>query len=167
MTHTFELETGQRVHLEERGTQTFVTATSSSLGQQQQASSSFQTGKWTSPPEISQTPNGAEIKITTTEGDRYVQIQGNSISVRGGSSSSSSFQQTSSTSSSSSFSMPPMKPMRMGNMEMNANPMEMRMGNMEMKMGSTTQDKRRFCSQCGASIEASDRFCSSCGHRLS
>jgi hypothetical protein len=175
MAYEFELETGQRVYLEERGTQTVISVTSSGLGQQQQSSSSIQTGQWTSPPEILQTPTGAVIKIITAQGEHQIQIQGNSIGVNSRSSSvggdrpqqGQQFKSTS-TSTSSSFSMSPMESMKMGDMEMNMNPMQMRMGNMEMRMDSKTQSQadRRFCSQCGASIDKGDRFCSSCGHRL-
>jgi hypothetical protein len=52
--------------------------------------------------------------------------------------------------------MQPLQPMRMGNMEMSANPMEMRMGNMEMRMGNQAEPqapKRRFCTQCGAAVD--------------
>ncbi|MBF2019358.1 MAG: zinc-ribbon domain-containing protein [Hydrococcus sp. C42_A2020_068] len=185
MAYVFELGTGQRVYLEDRGMQTVVTVSSGGPGQQQQSSSSIQTGKWTSPPELLQTPNGAVIKITTARGEHHIQIQGNSIGVTsrssGGGDRWMQGQQVSSTSVSSSFSMPsmqpmkpmepmnPMEPMKMGDMEMSANPMQMRMGNMEMRMGSATQTQvnRRFCSQCGAPVEPSDRFCSSCGHQLS
>ncbi len=88
--------------------------------------------------------------------------------------------------------MQPMQPMQMGNMTMNANPMEMRMGNMEMRMGTppsrTSPDHAsaasaaastasanssassgsasKFCSQCGSPVQPSDRFCANCGHPL-
>ena len=178
MAYVCELGTGQKVYLDNQGTQTIVTTFSSSLGQQQQASNGFQTGSWISPPEMFRTPNGVIIRINTAQGEHYIQVQGGSMSVIGGSPSLGSFQQmqvqeVASTPPSSMPSMEPMKPMepmqpmKMGNMQMSSNPMEMRMGNMEMKMGSPTGGTRRFCSQCGAPINPSDRFCSSCGHSLS
>jgi len=71
----------------------------------------------------------------------------------------------------------------MGNMNMNANPMQMQMGNMAMSMGrsdgatnpvatpinnaSATTKTAKFCSQCGAGLAEGARFCSSCGHQIS
>jgi hypothetical protein len=63
--------------------------------------------------------------------------------------------------------MQPMTPMKMGNMQMSANPMTMQMGDMRLSMGNATPpDTRKFCTQCGAAINAGDRFCGSCGHQL-
>lgn len=173
MAYTCELDSGQRINLDNQGNQTVVTVSNGSLGQQQQSSSSFTTGKWTSPPEIFRRDRGVVIKITTAEGEHQVRVQGNSISVESSHVSLGNSQrmhlQQSGTSTSSGVSMKPMepiKPMKMGDMSMNMNPMEMRMGNMSMQMGDKTQSTRRFCSQCGASVEPSDRFCSSCGHQL-
>jgi NADH pyrophosphatase NudC (nudix superfamily) len=116
-------------------------------------------------------PNGIAIKISTAQGESWIQIQGNSISVMSGNPSVGSSQQiqVQQTSHAPGFSMQPMQPMqpmKMGDMTMNLNPMEMKMGNMEMRMSSTPSGKRRFCSQCGASVKESDRFCSSCGNAL-
>jgi NADH pyrophosphatase NudC (nudix superfamily) len=185
MAYVCDLGTGQRVYLDNQGMQTVVTTVSTSPGQQQQSSNSFSTGNWTAPPELFQTANGVIVKINTAGGDRLIQIQGNSISVTSSVSSLSNSQQLQmqQVASTPASSMPPMQPMapmkplepikpmepmKMGDMQMNLNPMEMRMGNMEMRMGSTTPNSgtRRFCSQCGAPVEESDRFCSSCGHKL-
>ncbi|HBB32671.1 MAG TPA: zinc ribbon domain-containing protein [Cyanobacteria bacterium UBA8803] len=192
MAYVCELGTGQRVYLDNQGNQTVVTTISSSLGQQQQASSSFPTGNWTAPPEVFQTPSGAVLKITTAQGGYYIQVQGGSMSAVSGMPSFGSSQQmqVQQVASPPASSMPPMQPiqpmqpmqpmepmkpmepLKMGDMQMNMNPMEMRMGNMEMRMGSSVssstsaQSTKRFCPKCGVSINLGDRFCSSCGHRL-
>lgn len=184
MAYECELDNGQRIHLGNPGTQTTVTVSSSSPGQQQQSSCGFQTGSWTAAPEVTRTATGAVIKITTAEGERFIQVQGYSVNMMGGFHSGSGFQQMQTASSVSSASMPPakpmesmkpmkpmkpMEPMKMGDMQMGMNPMELRMGDMEMRMGSNAPQSaatRRFCSQCGTAVKEDDRFCSSCGHQL-
>lgn len=184
MAYVYELGNGRRVYLDNQGTQTVVTIASANPGQQQQSSSGFQTGVWSAPPEATKSGDGAVIKLTTSQGQHFIQIQGSSVSMTGETSGTGSFQQMQ-VSSSAASSMPsmqpmtpmqpmepmkPMQPMKMGDMQMNMNPMEMRMGNMEMRMGeatsTTTASTRRFCSQCGTPVKEGDRFCSSCGHRL-
>jgi NADH pyrophosphatase NudC (nudix superfamily) len=188
MAYLCELGTGQSIYLDNQGNQTIITTISHSAGQQQQASNGVQTGEWTSPPEVFRTPNGVVIKINTTSGEYFLQVQGNSMGVMSQIPSLGGFQQIQlqqiqNTPIPSMSPMPPMPPMRpiqpiqpiqsmppmkMGNMEMN--PMQMRMGNMEMSMGSHTanapETTRQFCSQCGAKLNPNDRFCSSCGHKL-
>jgi hypothetical protein len=100
MIFTFDLEIGRRVHLENRGTQTLVTICSNGVRQQQQSSSSFQSGQWISSPEITNTSDGIEIKIITSKSQHCIQIQGNSIGLKSRASASSHSQQTL-----SSFSM--------------------------------------------------------------
>jgi zinc-ribbon domain len=179
MAYACELGTGQRIYVDHQGTQTMVTVMGGGPGQQQQSSTSFHTGSWTTPPEIFQTAGGAVLKITTAQGEHFIYIQGGSMQMMGGVPSLSGSQQMQvqqvASIPTSSFPpmepMKPMKPMSMGGMQMN--PMEMRMGDMEMRMGSptasskpNTPNPRRFCSQCGTAVEPEDRFCSSCGHRL-
>jgi len=190
MGYVCDLSPNQRVYLENQGVQTSVTVVSSSPGQQQQASNQFQTGAWIAPPELYQTPAGYVIRLLTSGGDRFIQVQGRSMSVMGafsglGSAPAMQMQQATAPVSAemtpmqpmpSMQPMQPMQPMTLGDMQMNTNPMQMRMGNMEMQMGnrptvspaasSTDTPMRRFCSQCGAAVSPSDRFCSSCGHQL-
>jgi len=184
MSYFCKLRMGQRVYVDNQGTQTIVTTASSSPGQQQQSSMGFQTGHWTAPPEVLQTPSGSVLKITTAQGHTFIQVQGNHVGLTG-EVPSRGFQamQMHQTSNSPVSSMPPMEPMKpmkpmkpmqpmsMGNMQMTMNPMQMRMGDMEMQMGSpassgTTSSTQKFCSQCGSSVKPSDRFCSNCGHTL-
>lgn len=183
MAYVGELDTGQKIYLENQGTQTLITSILSSSKQKQQSSSSISTGSWTAEPKMYKTANGVVVEIAAEGGKYFLQIQGSSMSVLNETLSPSKerqmpMRQVESTPSSSMPSMKsiePMQPMKMGDMEMKMNPMEMRMGNMQMQMGSSmssstseasSQSKRRFCSQCGESVKPSDRFCSSCGHQL-
>jgi hypothetical protein len=164
MIYNWELATGQQISVDNQGAQTVVTILSSSAGQQQRSSNSFNTGIWIVPPEISITPTGATLKITTPSGESIMQVQGNSIRLQ---TSHDGEQQSTSSSSTSSFAsgMAPMQPLQMGNMQMNMQPMTMKMGNMELNM-PTTASQPRFCSQCGTPVKSVDKFCASCGHKL-
>lgn len=161
---------GQQVYVENQGTQTAITLTSNSSGQQQSQSTSFQTGTWVKPPALFRNAAGFVLQIEVTEGVRFVRLQGNGIS---------SLSETPSldneevvplaeTAENTGASMQPlqplepikpMQPMRMGNMEM-------RMGNMQLRMGSRGEEKGGFCTQCGNGVNEGDRFCAHCGHQL-
>ena len=187
MAYLCELETGQRVYLDNQGTQTIVTISSSQPGQQQQASNSMATGAWTAPPEAYRTGAGAVFKISTAQGDQFIQIQGSSVGVMGaipplGGAQPMQVQQTATLPTPTAQPMrpmepmqsvqpmqpmepmqpvqpmQPMEPMQMGDMQMSSNPMEMRMGNMEMRMGS----------QSAAQQPAAKprQFCNQCGAKL-
>ncbi|MGI0485256.1 zinc ribbon domain-containing protein [Pantanalinema rosaneae CENA516] len=177
MPYECDLNTGQRIYLDCQGNQTIVTLSSSQPGQQQQSSCGFQTGAWTAPPQIFQTPGGAMIKITTAQTESLIQIQGTYMGMSHdvsaiGSAHSVQMRQVASASTTSMPPMQPMQPMKMGDMQMTMNPMTMQMGNMGMQMGSPptppspTAQERRFCSQCGTRVEPNDRFCSNCGHQF-
>ncbi len=196
MPYLCELGEGERIYLENQGEQTIVTLISSHPGQQQQSSSGFKTGVWSSPPQAFKTPHGFVLKIVSAQGENTLQIQGNHISVNSGSVSVHAAEQipaheVSTLPVSALPAMEPMTPMRlmepmtpmkvnptepmkplepmnlqMGNMRMTMNPMEMRMGHMEMPISSPSTKTAHFCTQCGASIKPEDHFCASCGHRL-
>ncbi len=196
MAYICELGSGQRLYLDNVGEQTAVTLATSSAGQQQQSSSQFTTGAWTTPPELFRIPQGVVVKLTTAQGVHHLQLQGNQLGMMSQSPSLGNAQQmqVSSGVAMPGSPMPPMQPMspvepmqpmtpmapiqpmKMGDMEMSANPMQMRMGNMAMQMGnaatssrasgSTTAGKAKFCSQCGTPVKPSDRFCSNCGYQL-
>jgi len=175
MAYLCELGPNQWVFLDNQGEQTILTVASSSLGQQQQASNGFHTGVWTAPPQLFQTPMGVVIKLSTMGGDRYLQVQGSSMGVASSlpdmnQAQQMQMQQVATPPAPATQPMQPMQPLKMGNMTMNANPMEMRIGDMEMRMGTaataTTASSRRFCSQCGLAVQPTDRFCASCGHAL-
>ncbi|MGA8895920.1 MAG: zinc ribbon domain-containing protein [Planktothrix agardhii] len=173
MAYVCELGTGQSVYLENQGAQTVVTLISSGPGQQQQASSSFTTGVWSSPPQVFQTPYGLVLEVISEQGERSLQIQGTSVSILGEMPSVTDSQQltvqevtrvsVSPLKPMEPMKMEPMKPMnlKMGDMQMNMNPMSMRMGS-----GSSEENPKSFCSQCGTSVKPEDRFCSNCGHQL-
>jgi NADH pyrophosphatase NudC (nudix superfamily) len=171
MIYQWELSTGHQISLDNQGAQTVVTIFRTSAGQQQRTSNSFTTGVWIVPPEMSITPTGAILKVTTSTGESLIQIQGNSIQMQ--SSHGDEHQSTTSASSTSTFTsgvepmspLKPMPPMQMGNMQMSMRPMVMRMGNMELNMGATA-NRQRFCSQCGTPVKPTDRFCASCGNNL-
>jgi len=171
MAYVCEIGTGQRAYLENQGTQTIVTTASSSPGQQQQSSQSFVTGSWTAAPESFRNASGVVVKITTSQGQYFIQIQGHSMgmiaehpSLQGAQPI--QLQQVDRPPTSSMPPIEPMKPMEMGDMEMSMNPMQMRMGNMELRMDKPVSSTHRFCSQCGTEVNPRDRFCSACGHRL-
>ncbi|HBW57587.1 MAG TPA: zinc ribbon domain-containing protein [Oscillatoriales bacterium UBA8482] len=182
MAYVCQLGAGQSVYLENQAAQTVVTLISSGPGQQQQASSSFTTGVWTSPPQVFQTPRGMVLKVTSEQGERMLQIQGSSVSLLGemplaADSKALTVQEVPSLpvvpgiQPMEPMAMKPMEPMKpmnlkMGDMEMNMNPMSMQMGNMELRMGSPAAAAKSFCSQCGTSVQPEDRFCSNCGHQL-
>ncbi|HEY9834271.1 MAG TPA: zinc ribbon domain-containing protein [Stenomitos sp.] len=185
MAYIGNLGAGQQVYIENQGSQTLMTLTSRSNSQQQSQSSSFNTGNWTVPPTLFWTPAGYVLRIESSSGQHFVQIQANGMNHLSTVPSLVhadviSLEQVADAASSSQQSieftplmepmkpMEPLPPMKMGDMEMRMNPMEMRMGNMELRMGEKpqTHSGSRFCSQCGQSVKESDRFCSSCGHRL-
>jgi zinc-ribbon domain len=164
MLYNWNLATGHQISVDNEGAQTVVTIQNNSAGQQQRSSNSFTTGIWIVPPELTVTPTGAIVKITTASGESAIQIQGNSIQMHsshsgGGQSSTTS---ASSTSTSGFSSMPPMQ---MGNMQMSMQPMVMKMGDMELNLGAGASQSK-FCSQCGTPVKAADKFCSSCGNKL-
>jgi hypothetical protein len=161
MNYVFEINPGHKIYLQCQENQTIVTSLISSQGQQQQSSSSFQTGKWLSAPEIIPGSEGLKLKITGTLGEYYVQIQGNSIGF-----SSEQYSSPQTVTMKPMQPMQPMQPLKMGNMSMDANKMEMQMGNMEMKMGASAPSKPKFCSQCGNQLKLGDRFCSQCGSAI-
>lgn len=192
MAYVCELNPGQHVYLDNQSQETLITTLSQGGGQQQQTSHRFSTGNWTEPPQIFRMPDGVVLKITTEQGENWIQVQGNTVGVINGMSSVASSQQMRvqevsevpgfgmlplepmqpMTSRKPMEPMPPMKPMNlnMGGMQMSMNPMEMRMGDMELKMGSQPappNPTQRFCTQCGVEVRPTDRFCASCGKALS
>jgi zinc-ribbon domain len=196
MAYVCELGAGRKLFLDNDNGQTTVTISSITPGQQQQASSSFQTGVWKTIPEVYLTADGAVVKLQAAHGVHYIRVQGNSIGVSEALSLDHLYQmQMQQVAAKQGATMQPMQPMEpmqpmkpmeplggslsaepkpslvLDDMQMTMNPMQMRMGNMEMKLGNpptigTMPITRRFCSQCGARVKPDDRFCSSCGHGL-
>ncbi len=167
MVYHWTLGTGAQISVDNEGAQTVVALVQANAGQQQRTSTSFTTGLWIVPPQMTLTPTGGIITITTPAGESLVQIQGDRISLQ--TSDPSDRQVTTSTSSTStststSTASEPLQPLQMGNMQMSMQPMTMRMGNLELSMEPSTQ--RRFCSECGTPVKPTDKFCASCGHKL-
>ncbi len=193
MAYIYELNTGHKLYLENQGTQTCLLVNITGPGQQQQASSSFQTGAWTVTPEAFLRGQGLLLKLTTAQGELYLNVQGTSMSVLAGGVSTEgerpipmqqgAFPSSARMGQMSDMSplepipllepMEPMQALKMGNMQMD--PMSMRLGNMSMSMGGAAQSSektqedevkeatQKFCTQCGGAVESSDRFCSACG----
>lgn len=191
MAYVCKLGSGHNIYLDNQGDQTLITSMMGAPRQQQQSSNSFKTGCWTAQPEIYRTSQGVVIKVTTTHGEEFIQVQGSSMgSMTSIPSLQRSQQMQINLSEATPFTssipiqetlppmqpMQPMQPMKMGNIEMGMNPMEMRMGNMHLSMGSESSESAdsdktqstggRFCSQCGVVLESEDRFCSGCGYKL-
>ena len=164
MAYICDLGSGQLVYIENSGMQTEITFASSTPGQQQQASSSFHTGKWLIPPTAFRITSSVILRIDSESGQYFVQVQGSSTIVLNSPPSLAgaeelSLQPADAPSMKPIEPMKPMPPMKMNNMEM-------RMGNMSMQMGNSAPKAERFCSQCGAKTAEGDRFCTSCGNRL-
>lgn len=182
MGYACEIAAGQWIYLENVGSDTVITLAARSAGQQQQSTSRWP-GAWVQEPTLFQSGSGVIIRLLTTIGEQYLQVQGSQVSPMAGVPSLKNVRSLPLQSAPENFhsSLPPMTPMapmtpmsplppmQMGNMEMSLNPMQMRMGEMSMSMGEPVQSsssKRRFCSQCGQPITLEDRFCSQCGHQL-
>jgi hypothetical protein len=187
MAYQLELQAGQTLVLDNRGTQTVITLASHGPGQQQQASQSLTTGTWISPPEAYRTAEGVLIRLRTAEGDRILQIQQQQIRVLnqiplGLNLQAIPLQERESVAP----AMQPMKPMQpmqmqpmqpmgklsMGDMHMSLDPMEMRMGDMTLSMGSSSASNPASDTSPTSPPEPADpsasqrRFCSQCGARV-
>ena len=168
MAYQCDLGTGQRLYLENRGTQTVVRLTSGNAHQQQSQQSNFETGEWRSLPKVFRTTTGIILRIDSAQKQSFLSLQTQRIGMLNSLPDMTgaevlSLQPTESIAS--SFKpIEPMQPIKMGDM---MQPMEMKMGTMQMKMGAPdAQPTQRFCSQCGESVRESDRFCSHCGTKL-
>lgn len=178
MTDIYELHPGYQLHLTQIADRTTLTVTQSALGQQQQSSTTLTIGPWTAPPQVTPLPSGAIVILTTAQGQHTLHIQGTQIAESAAPTSVPPSPHHPPT------PLPPLQPLKMGNMEMNFSPMHMKMGNMELQMPPLTPmvatptpgpapaatspepSPRRFCTQCGQTIQPSDRFCAHCGHAL-
>lgn len=176
-----DLATGQQLYLENQGSQTLITLSSSNPGQQQSQQSGFPTGSWTAEPTLLRTSQGMIVRLQSAQGQWFVQVQANGMQMLNAAPELANAEAIplQSTTAPTTAAMPklepmqpmqPMQPMKMGNMEMQMNPMQMRMGDMQMSMddrASSAPAPRRFCTQCGSAIAPDDKFCAHCGHQLS
>ena len=78
--HLGNLNPYQQLYVENRDAITILTVVSTSLGTLQHSSSRFSTGRWTATPQLYLLDPGWNfVVITTTEGNRYFQLQGTQI----------------------------------------------------------------------------------------
>jgi hypothetical protein len=176
MAYITNLSTGQHLYIDNQGSQTSITLSTSSPGQQQSQQQSITTGTWTAPPTLFQDATGLTLRIEAATKQTFIRIQGAQIQILSHppvltQADILPLQFVESSVPTSSSSLPPLQPMTMGDMTMGSmqmQPMQMRMGNMEMQMGSqsSTSSDRRFCSQCGQAVQVGDRFCAHCGNSL-
>lgn len=191
MAYVCSLGNNQQAYVDNVGTETMLTLSTSTPGQQQQSSNRLSTGAWTAPPQAFSIGSGVVIQLTTTQGPLYLRLQGSQIQLTPSYTmpdQATPLPLNSAPTMPGSTTMPPMQPMQpmepmqpmqMGDMQMSMNPMEMRMGDMVMGMGqpakpapnqatgsSQQSGTQKFCTQCGAAVQIGDRFCGSCGHSL-
>ena len=177
MAYVATLSNSQQIAIALQGMQTKVTLTSSSPGQQQSQSSSFNTGKWRTTPKLLNVGQGAVLQVDSDRGSHYIHILSSSINLVDPPSDLQNYtainlkevDDATAANSKPIEPMPSMQPMQMGNMSMDINSMTMKMGDMSMGINNPakTTTAKQFCSQCGTEVKAGDRFCRSCGHELS
>jgi zinc-ribbon domain len=170
MAYSVILGDSRQLAIANLGTQTQINLSMSTPRQQQSQSTSFSTGKWLSKPKLFQLEQGFVLEINTSQNSHYILIQDNSISTIKPPAGLNNYPQIDLTAipDSNSAPMPPIQPLKMGNMSMNLNSMSMQMGKMSISLNnqSKTSVTQQFCSQCGKQAKMSDRFCRSCGHEL-
>lgn len=175
MAYVATLSNSQQIAIALQGMQTKITLTSSSPGQQQSQSSSFNTGEWRTTPKLVKVGQGAVLQVDTDRGSHYVHIMSSRIDLVDPPSDLQNYStinlkevEDPTADSQPLEPMPSMQPMQMGNMSMDINSMTMKMGDMSMGINDTakTTTTKQFCSQCGTEAKAGDRFCRSCGQDL-
>ncbi len=184
-TYTAAVAPEQQLYISNQDGQTQLTIASGNAGQQQRQSSSFATGEWRSPPALYCTASGVVLQICGQQSDTWIELQGQQIQVIAAptvvEADRVELQPTSTPSTMQP--LPPLKmgEMKMGNMQMQMQPMWMKMGDMEMQMGAASSTEAspsqpssspNFCSHCGQPVQSatfdrqSNRFCANCGHPL-
>lgn len=182
MPYRVDLGAGQKIYIDQMGTDTAILLASSSAGQQQQASSRYATGQWTKDPKvflINGGRDGVAVKVVAIQGTIFVRIYQGQMSVSTEPAGQLKEAKMTYVDETPAVNLPPMQPMKpmqpmeMGNMSMNADTMEMRMGNMSIggmppqdNADDTSQESKKFCTQCGTAVQPEDNFCGSCGHKL-
>ncbi|MBV9105451.1 MAG: zinc ribbon domain-containing protein [Verrucomicrobia bacterium] len=167
MTYVYDFEDGQRLIVENDGSDTFVALSSEDEGQEQSQSTAFNTGSWLKAPELFRTRGGLMLRIESKNAVEFIRVRGNQIQLLRSEQELENVERLKLKQSDESIAIKPMEPMKpIGRMR----PMEMRMGGMHMSMGASekeAQTEKRFCTQCGKPVQNEDRFCASCGHALS
>jgi hypothetical protein len=178
MMYSADLGNGQRLTIENVGTQTVLTWTSQSSGQQQSQQMNLSLGAWSSMPKLFKSHSSFILQIESQR-TSYIRLQTNGISLLSEvplmiGSEEILLQRVTTPSSPKMPEMKPLEPLRMGNMTMRMEPMEMSMGNMNLRIetetssssSSSSSSTAQFCSQCGTKVQESDRFCAHCGTKL-
>ncbi|NJN68216.1 MAG: zinc ribbon domain-containing protein [Chloroflexaceae bacterium] len=180
--YTSELQTGQRIFIENVGEQTLVTLMSGGPGQQQSQRTGVDSGAWLAPPVLFRVAGGVILRLDTSKGQFLFQVQSSGLAAFSSPPSLANadvlpLRQATSSETPGFTPMEPMEPMKpmkpmppmepMKPMEPMP-PMQMQMGSMKMQMGPPGQQAapKRFCTRCGEAVGPEDRFCGHCGHRL-
>ncbi len=75
MIYLSNLGANQQLYIENRGSQTLITLVSTTSGQQQSQSSSWETGSWTAPLAYSELDGGFLLRIDSVGGQHFIQVQ--------------------------------------------------------------------------------------------
>ncbi|MBE9028896.1 zinc ribbon domain-containing protein [filamentous cyanobacterium LEGE 11480] len=196
MPYMCDISPNQTVFLDNPGDQTVLTCMSGQVGQQQQSSSSFTTGRWSNPPELWRSSQGLFIQIHGESGITIVQIQNNGLHVTSAQAIGQPAQTIPMQPVAAMPNMPtmqsmqpmppiqpmppmqpmspmqPMPPMNMSNMNSAPPAMQMQMGNMQMSMDNPTNPKSSSSNGVSHSLNSSHstptqrNFCSGCGQPI-
>ena len=79
MTYTHDIGNGQRLLVENDGDDTQVALSSGDSGQQQNQSTSFNTGKWSKPPELFRTTDDLVLRLESKSGVQFISVHGHQI----------------------------------------------------------------------------------------
>lgn len=155
MVYGCRLETGQQVYVENQGAQTVITVIGSGPGQQQSQRTGISTGEWTAPPSMFRTSQGLVLRVETSQGHAFFQIQASQISTMRVAPALRHAEvlpmQQVAASDAPAASMQPMEPMQPMQPMQPMEPMQMRMGNMQMQMGDTQHSGQSHASSSAAS----------------
>jgi hypothetical protein len=138
MIYRCDIGGGQQLYLENQGNQTLITLSSSGAGQQQSQRSSATTGAWSAPPAIFRTPHGVVLRVETSTGNHFFQVQAQQIgnlSVPPPLRDAEVLPMHQQADAPGFTPMEPMKPMEPMEPMKPMEPMQMQMGNMQMQMG--------------------------------
>jgi hypothetical protein len=83
MTYTHDIGNGQRLLVENDGDHAQVALSSGDSGQQQNQSTSFNTGKWSKPPELFRTGDDIVLRLESKSGDQFISVHGHQIQSMG------------------------------------------------------------------------------------
>ena len=79
MTYRHDIGNGQRLLVENDAEDTQVALSSGDSGQQQNQSTSFNTGKWSKPPELFRTTDDLVLHLESKRGVQFISVHGHQI----------------------------------------------------------------------------------------